>query len=91
MASNNHQRALLRRYKEAAYQIANEPETMEESDEEDSVHVGVGNVSRDESFSELEQAGNVIDDNMEIDRDEDDDHFTSSEDGTQEYDKGERY
>ena len=90
MASNNHRRTLLRRYEAAAYQIANEPETMEEYDEEDSVHVGVGNVSRDESFSELEQAGNFVDDNLEIDSDEDDDHSTSSEDGTQEDDKGER-
>ena len=90
MASNNHRRTLLRRYEAAAYQIANEPETMEECDEEDLVHVGVGNVSRDESFSELEQAGNFVDDNLEIDSDEDDDHSTSSEDGTQEDDKGER-
>lgn len=34
---------------------------MEESNEEDSAHVGVGNVSRDESFlSELEQKQEVL-------------------------------
>lgn len=47
---NSHRRALLRRYKAAAYEIANEPETMEESHEEDSAHVGEGNVSRHESL-----------------------------------------
>lgn len=47
MVNNSHRRALLRRYKAAAYEIANEPETMEESHEED---VGEGNVSRDESL-----------------------------------------
>lgn len=61
MASNSHRCTLLRRYEAAAYQIANEPETMEESNEDDSAHVGVGNVSRDESFlSELEQKQEVL-------------------------------
>ena len=72
MVSSSHRCDLLRRFEAAAYQVANEPETMEESDEEDSAHVGVGNIFKDESFlSELEQTENFIKGNMEIDSDGD--------------------
>ena len=50
MVSSSHRCDLLRRFEAAAYQVANKPETMEESDEEDSAHVGVGNIFKDESF-----------------------------------------
>ena len=92
MASNSHRCTLLRRYEAAAYQIANEPETMEESNEDDSAHVGVGNVSRDESFlSELEQKQEVLSRiNMEIDSDGDDEYSRSNKDGAQEDGEGER-
>ena len=73
---------MLRRYEAAAYEIANEPETMEESDKEDSVPVVV--------LSELEQTENFIKENIEIDIDGNDDYSTSSEDEAQEDDKGER-
>ena len=64
---------------------------MEEGDKEDSVHVGEGNVSRDESFfSELEQTENFIEENMEIDSDGNDDYSLSSGDEAQEDDRRER-
>ena len=91
MVCNSHRCDLLRRFEAAAYQVANEPNTMEESDEEDSAHVGVGNIFKDESFLfELEQTENFIKGNMEIDSDGDDDYSKSSEDGDQGDDKGER-